>query len=176
MSMRDLTGPAQSRAIRDLLQSLFVLEAMHPSKTLWLLSAWITDAPILDNGARQFSAIDPEWNAGVVGLSAVIRTIVERGGRVHVVTRRHDINWPFIEQMRRLRRQYPKGLALLVEDDFHDKGLVGDDYELAGSMNFTRKGIETNDEHLIFRTARQIVAERHLALNAHWKSRIDAAN
>jgi PLD-like domain len=174
--MRDLTGPAQSRAIRDLLQSLFVLEALHPSKTLWLLSAWITDAPIVDNGARQFSAIDPEWGAGVVRLSSVIRTIVERGGRVHLITRRHEINQPFIDQMLQLRRQSTMGLALLVEDDFHDKGLVGDDYELAGSMNFTRKGIETNDEHLILRTDPHILAERHLALSACWKSRIDAAN
>jgi hypothetical protein len=50
--MRDLTGPAQARAIRDLLQSLFALEAVLPSNPLWLLSAWITDASILDKGAR----------------------------------------------------------------------------------------------------------------------------
>ena len=174
--MRDLTGPTQSRAIRDLLQSLFVLEAARPSKPLWLLSAWVTDAPMLNNGARQFAALDPEWGAGPVTLIKVVRTILERGGHINVITRRHEWNNSFIEHMRRFQRDFPVRLALLAEEDFHDKGLLGDDYELAGSMNFTRKGIEVNSEHLIFRTDPRIVAERHLELNARWKSRLDAAH
>jgi hypothetical protein len=173
--MRDLTGPTQSRAIRDLLQSLFVLEAVRPSQPLWLLSAWVTDAPIINNGARQFAAIDPEWTAGTVTLVRVLRTILERGGHINVITRRHDWNNAFIEEMRRFQRDFPVRLALLTEDDFHDKGLLGDDYELAGSMNFTRKGIEVNSEHLILRTDRRIIAERRLELNARWKSQFDAA-
>jgi phosphatidylserine/phosphatidylglycerophosphate/cardiolipin synthase-like enzyme len=174
--MRDLFGPAQSRAIRDLLQSLFSIEAVQPSQPLWLLSAWVTDAPMVDNGARQFAAVDPEWGAGPVVLSTVLRTMLERGGRVNIITRPGTINAPFIEHMRRLQRQHIQRLRLLIEEDFHDKGLVGDHYELAGSMNFTRRGIETNSEHLIFRTDPQIVAARHLELNARWGSRIDAAH
>lgn len=174
--MRDLTGPTQSRAIRDLLQSLFVLETVRPSKPLWLLSAWITDAPMLHNGARQFAAIDPEWGAGPVTLVRVLRTVLDRGGQINIITRRHEWNEPFIEQLRRFRRDFPVRFAVLAEEDFHDKGLLGDDYELAGSMNFTRKGIETNAEHLIFRTDPRIVAERHLELNARWKSRLDAVS
>src|SRR5215831_8100880 len=105
--MRDLTGPAQSRSIRDLLQSLFALEALRPSQPLWLLSAWITDAPVLDNGARQFSAIDAEWNVGPVSLSAALRTLISRGGRVHIITRPDPINEPFVETVRRLRTGWP---------------------------------------------------------------------
>lgn len=172
--MRDLTGPTQSRAIRDLLQSLFVLETVRPSKPLWLLSAWVTDAPMLNNGARQFAAIDPEWGAGTVRLIGVLRTVLERGGHLNVITRRHPWNEPFIEQLRRFRRDFPVRFAMLADDNFHDKGLIGEDYELAGSMNFTSKGIETNSEHLIFRTDPGIVAERHLELNARWKSQLNA--
>lgn len=174
--MRDLTGPTQSRAIRDLLQSLFALEATQPSRSLWLLSAWLTDAPVIDNGARQFSAIDPEWVVGPVVLSTVLRTTLSRGGSVNVITRPDSINEPFIANMRSLRTQFPQSLGLLVEPDFHDKGLVGDDYELAGSMNFTRKGIETNSEHLIFRTNAEVVAERRLDLTARWQTKLDAAS
>ena len=36
---RDLHGPAQSRAVRDLFQSLFVAELIHPSPKLWLFFA-----------------------------------------------------------------------------------------------------------------------------------------
>jgi hypothetical protein len=174
--MRDLTGPAQARSIRDLLQSLLALEALQPSKTFWLLSAWVTDAPILDNGARQYSTIDSEWPAAIVPLSAVLRTMLERGGQINVITRPDPINSPFVESMRRLQRQHGTRLRLILEGDFHDKGLLGDSYELSGSMNFTRKGIETNEEHLIFRTDPQIIAERHLVLSGRWKSKLNAAS
>lgn len=173
--MRDLNGPTQSRAIRYLLQSLFVLETVRPSKPLWLLSAWVTDAPVLDNSARQFAAIDPEWGAGPVALSGVLRTVLEHGGEVNIVTQPHDLNRPFVDQMRELRRQHAGRIRLLLQEDFHDKGLIGDDYEVAGSMNFTRKGIEVNSEHLIYRTDPVVVAERHLELKERWKSRLDAA-
>jgi hypothetical protein len=173
--MRDLTGPTQSRAIRDLLQSLFVLEALQPSQTLWLLSAWVTDAPMLDNSARQFAAVDPEWDTGPVTLSRILRTILERSGRIHVITRKHDINRPFVDKLRPLQQEHPGRLLVLVEEDFHDKGLIGQHYELAGSMNFTAKGIQTNAEHVILRTDPATVAERHLVLTQLWKSRLDAA-
>src|SRR5262245_12171061 len=118
--MRDLHGPTQSRAIRDLLQSLFVLEATRPSHPLWLLSAWVTDAPILNNTARQFAAIEPEWHAGAVSLSEVLRTVVRRGGSVNVITRADEVNVPFIERMRALQHSHPGRLKLLTEENFHD--------------------------------------------------------
>ena len=171
--MRDLTGPTQSRAIRDLLQSLFVTEALEPSESLWLLSAWITDAPIIDNSARQFSGVDPEWNAGEVVLSAALKTILERGGSVNIVTRNDEINAPFLSAVRRFRTIFGRRLRLVLEPDFHDKGLVGDRFELAGSMNFTRKGIATNDEHVMYRTDVRQIAERRLVLNNVWQARLN---
>lgn len=172
--MRDLTGPAQSRAIRDVLQSLFVLEAVRPSKPLWILSAWITDAPMLDNSARQFASIDPEWESGPVVLSAILGTILERGGEINLITRPHEINRPFIQRLEALKKAYRARLRIVMEENFHDKGLLGADYELAGSMNFTRKGVTVNSEHVILRTDPAIVAQRHLETNALWKARVDA--
>ena len=172
--MRDLHGPTQSRAIRDLLQSLFVIESVQPSQPLWLLSAWVTDAPMLDNSARQFAAIDPEWHAGQVLLSEVLRTILTRGGAVNIVTRPDALNATFMARMRALQSSYSGRLKLLVEENFHEKGLVGDQYELSGSMNFTRAGINVNTEHIIFRTDPATVAERRLELNARWKARLNA--
>ena len=55
-------------------------------------------------------------------------------------------------------------------------GLLGDGFELAGSMNFTRKGIETNDEHLIYRTDSAQIAERRLVLNNLWRTRLHAGH
>lgn len=152
------------------------MESVRPSQPLWLLSAWVTDAPMLDNSARQFAAIDPEWHSGQVLLSEVLRTILARGGSVNIVTRPDQLNLTFISRMKVLQSSYRARLNLLVEENFHEKGLVGDDFELAGSMNFTRAGINVNTEHIIFRTDARTIAERRLELSARWRARLNAAD
>lgn len=105
--MRDLTGPTQGRAIRDLLQGLFVAEALRPSDPLWILSGWISDIPIIDNRARQFAVVDPDWPIDFIPLSSVLRTMLARGGSLAVVLRDVDHNKLFIERLRSLRIAYP---------------------------------------------------------------------
>ncbi|HZP88593.1 MAG TPA: phospholipase D-like domain-containing protein DpdK [Burkholderiales bacterium] len=173
--MRDLTGPSQVRAIRDLLQGIFAMEAMKPSKPLWLLSGWITDIGIIDNRARQFNTLDPSWPTAMVPLSAVLRTILERGGGVSIVLREDQHNRYFTDRMRGLRGEFPQTLRILLAPDFHEKCLVGTDYVLNGSMNLTYRGVEVNDEHVVFRTEPSIVAERRLVLATLWGSKLDAA-
>ena len=73
MASRDLHGPAQSRGVRDLFQSLFAAELINPSPKLWLFFAWISDVEILDNSARQFAALEPDWPAAPIRLSQVLR-------------------------------------------------------------------------------------------------------
>src|SRR5690242_13180917 len=100
--MRDLTGPAQGRGIRDLIQSVLVAEALAPSDPLWLLSGWISDIPIIDNRARQFAAVDTEWPSSMVKLSQVLRTLLERGGSIALILRDVDHNKAFVEKLRPL--------------------------------------------------------------------------
>jgi hypothetical protein len=172
--MRDLTGPTQGRAIRDLLQSLLVTETLAPSDPLWLLSGWITDIAVVDNRAGRFADIDPEWPLGPVRLSAVLRSIVIRGGSVAIVLRDVDHNRPFLDRLRSVQRSHPGRLKIALAAEFHEKGMVGTDYDLSGSMNFTHRGVEVNDEHVILRTDRAVVAARRLTLDAHWRSRLNA--
>ena len=42
-------------------------------------------------------------------------------------------------------------------------------------MNFTRKGITTNDEHVMYRTDVAQIAERRLVLSNLWQARLHAA-
>jgi hypothetical protein len=172
--MRDLTGPSQNRAIRDLLQALLSVEALQPSKPLWLLSGWVSDIGVIDNRARQFSSVDPTWPATVVPLSLVLRTILERGGGVSIVLRDDAHNRFFTERIKPLRGEFPGALRILLTREFHEKGLVGSDYVLSGSMNFTHRGIEVNDEHVVYRTDRSVVAERRITLSALWDEKLNA--
>jgi hypothetical protein len=170
MRSRDLTGPGQTRAIRDLLQSLFALELLRPSRRLWIGFGWISDIEILDNQARQFSALQPDWPAAPIRLSSVIEAIVSKGCHVVVLVRDHPANQSFIEKMRSMAQ--PERLSLIVAADFHEKGLLGDDYVLSGSMNLTWNGVTVNDEHILLRTEAAAVAERRIQLEEKWSAHL----
>lgn len=166
MSSRDLTGPGQTRAIRDLLQSLFAIELLRPSRRLWIGFGWISDIEILDNQARQFSALQPDWPATQIRLSAVLEALAAKGCEVVVLVRDHVWNQSFIDKMRALSHL---PIRVIIAPDFHEKGLLGDDYVLSGSMNLTWSGVTVNDEHILLRTDPASVAERRLQLQEKWE-------
>ena len=170
MNSRDLTGPGQTRAIRDVLQSLFALELLRPSRRLWIGFGWISDIEILDNEARQFSALQPDWSVGSVRLSAVIEAIAAKGCEVVILIRDHTNNRGFIDRMRPL--QCNGRVRMIIAADFHEKGLLGDDYVLSGSMNLTWNGVTVNDEHILLRTDPAAVAERRLQLEEKWGAQL----
>ncbi|MET3909992.1 hypothetical protein ABID59_004349 [Bradyrhizobium sp. S3.3.6] len=169
---RDLHGPAQSRAVRDLLQSLFAAELIYPSTKLWLFFAWITDIELLDNSARQFASLEPDWPATQIRLSRVLGALLARGVQIRLVIREHGHNNFFISRLRDLRSAHGDKLKWVVERDFHAKGLLGSDYFLSGSMNLTVSGITINDEHLLLRCDPAAVAEQSVQLESQWEGRM----
>lgn len=169
---RDLHGPGQARAVRDLFQSLFSAELIHPSQTLWFFFAWISDVEILDNSARQFSALEPDWPAAQIRLSQVLRALLSRGVQVRLIIREDGHNDYFIARLKELKLRYRDSLQWVIEKSFHAKGLLGSDYFLSGSMNLTLNGISVNGEHLVFRTDPAAVAEQSIQLESQWGGRL----
>jgi phosphatidylserine/phosphatidylglycerophosphate/cardiolipin synthase-like enzyme len=166
---RDLHGPTQSRAVRDLFQSLFVAELINPSPKLWLFFAWISDVEILDNSARQFAALEPDWPAAPIRLSQVLQALMSRGVQVRLIIREHGHNDYFISRLRSLKARYGDLVKWTIEKSFHAKGLLGADYFLSGSMNLTLTGISVNGEHLVLRTDPAAVAEQVIELESRWE-------
>jgi hypothetical protein len=169
---RDLHGPAQSRAVRDLLQSLFAAELVHPSKKLWLFFAWITDIELLDNSARQFASLEPDWPATHIRLSKVLDALLTRGVDVRVIIREHGYNKFFVAKLRDLKLRHDDRLKWVVQKDYHAKGLLGSDYFLSGSMNLTVSGITVNGEHLVLRCDRAVIAEQSMELEGQWEGQM----
>lgn len=167
---RDLFGPGQTAAIRDLLQSLFVAELLQPSSRLWLAFGWISDIEIIDNRARQFAPIQPDWPAAGIRLSQVLGALAERGGSVALVLRDVEHNRNFMAKTEPIRHQYPSCLLYTFGDDVHKKGIVGDDFLLHGSMNLTYNGVTVNDEHLTLRTDPASVQEWRLVMQQTWEA------
>jgi len=168
---RDLHGPAQARGVRDLFQTLLAAELISPSRKLWLFFAWISDVDILDNSARRFAAVEPDWPAGPIRLSQVLAALLARGTQVRLVIREHGHNEYFVQRLRALRERWGDQVKWLVEKDFHAKGLLGDDYFLSGSMNLTRSGISVNGEHLVLRTDPAAIAEQAEQLDLQWEGK-----
>jgi hypothetical protein len=166
---RDLHGPAQSRAVRDLLQGLFAAELVHPSAKLWLFFAWITDIELLDNSARQFSALEPDWPAAQIRLSKVLEALLVRNVELRLIIREHGHNNFFIAKLKGLKNRHGEKIKWVVQKDFHAKGLLGSDYFLSGSMNLTVSGITVNGEHLVLRCDPATVAEQSLQLESQWE-------
>jgi hypothetical protein len=169
---RDLHGPAQSRAVRDLLQSLFAAELIHPSPMLWLFFAWISDVEILDNSARQFAGLEPDWPAAPIRLSQVLRALLHRGVQLRLIIREDGHNDYFVARLHELRARYGERVKWTIERMFHAKGLLGKDYFLSGSMNLTLNGISVNGEHIVLRTEPAAVAEQAVQLESQWEGRL----
>ena len=167
--VRDLHGPAQARGVRDIFQNLFAAELVSPSPKIWLFFAWISDVEILDNSARRFAALEPDWPAAPIRLSQVLRALLARGAQVRLVIREHGHNEYFISRLSSLKERYGDLVKWRVEKDFHAKGLLGVDYFLSGSMNLTLSGISVNGEHLVLRTDPAAIAEQAEQLELQWE-------
>ena len=166
---RDLHGPAQSQGVRDLLQGLMLAELVSPSPKIWFFFAWISDVELIDNSARQFAVLEPDWPAGPIRLSVILKALLKRGVKVRLIIRQDGHNDYFIARLKNLKHQFGDLLKWTVQDGFHAKGLLGADYFLSGSMNLTFKGISVNGEHLVLRTDPASIAEQSITLESQWE-------
>jgi phosphatidylserine/phosphatidylglycerophosphate/cardiolipin synthase-like enzyme len=152
----------------DFLQSIFIAELIHPSRRLWISSPWISDIELIDNRARQFGTLCPDWPATRIRLSRVFETILERGGNLVIIVNDAAHNDEFMSRMQPLERFYNSQVRLVRSSLLHEKGILGDWFSLAGSMNLTYRGVYINQEYLIYTCDSSRVAERRIAFENRW--------
>jgi hypothetical protein len=172
---RDLSVPWQSRSMQDVLQALFLAELVSPSPRLWLLSGWVSDIDMVDNRARAFAGIRPDWPSTKIRFSSVIETLVMRGGTVAIVLREVKHNEPFLDRLKEIQRLAPHKLGIVVEEVAHEKSIVGEDFVFGGSMNLTNSGTTSNDEHMLLRVDPAAAARRRFALQQRWEEELQWA-
>ena len=167
---RDLHGPGQSRAIFELIQSIFVSELLNPSEVLWLHFAWISDIEILDNSSRKFYGINPSWPPTKIRLTKILEVLLSKGAKIRLTMREDESNEYILHRLEKLKARYAKQIEWRILKNFHDKGMVGDSYFLSGSMNLTKYGITVNKEHVYLRTDPKQIAEEKIYLQSEWDS------
>ena len=163
------TTQQASREIRDLLQSILAVELLDPPACLWLVSAWISDAVVLDNSGGEFSGLVPSWPQRALVLSEVLAEFLAAETQVVVVTNDHDANRPFrasfhaateaVDARPNILFESAEQLTTNTERGLHRKRLVTPRIVMWGSMNFTYHGLARNAEDVSVETDAETVAQ-----------------
>ncbi|MCW3795382.1 phospholipase D-like domain-containing protein DpdK [Paenibacillus sp. LS1] len=156
---------AVSREIPDLLQSLLTAELIRPSRQLFLASPWISDIPVIRNRSNEFLVLEPQWARKDINFSDVIAYLIDHGTNFYLETRKIDLNEDFVKA---IQSKTSKFFDVRYNAILHRKGLLGDNYYLSGSMNFTYNGISTLDEFLQYTADSNEVAENRIVWNRGW--------
>lgn len=145
--------------IKELLSGVLAAELVAPSRCLWLVSPWVRDVELLDNRSAAFRGLGPGWGRKYVRLFEVVGELARRGAQVIVATRPADGVEGSLTSLRRAVGDGPAAsrLHLLTRPNLHAKGLLGDDYCVSGSMNFTHNGVEHLDEMVTYTTEPAVV-------------------
>src|SRR5262249_20180112 len=122
--------------------------------------------PVIDNEANSFGQLAPEWPRTQVSLSNVLKQLLGAGSSIHIATRDEERNRSFLSTMNPLRTM--GNLHIHTSFELHEKGLLGDDYYLSGSMNFTMSGIHINEEFVQLLTNASEVAQNRIMLTQRW--------
>lgn len=156
--------------VKELLQAIFVSEMLAPSRCIWLVSPWVSDIPVIDNRTGAFDSIDSSLGARVLRLTELMAKCLRVGTAVVVATRPLPHNQPFLAHLVGVAEELSvsKELRLTESEDLHEKGLLGDDFYLSGSMNLTFGGVELLEEAVKFDTAEDVVAQARLVYYERW--------
>lgn len=166
MPSRYIHSRLSSRQIPDLLQTIFVAELITPSQCIWLVSPWLSDIPIIDNTANTFLCLEPSWSRCRIRLSQVLATLAAQETTIHIATRPDSHNHSFLEALK--VRNDSTNCHIHITEELHAKGILGDGYYLAGSMNFTYNGITVNEEAVTYETSPEIIAEQQVVFTNRW--------
>ena len=162
------TTQQSSREIRDVLQSVLITELLDPPSSLWLVSAWISDAAVVDNSGGEFSGLVPTWPQRDLALSEVLAEFLAAETRVVIVTNDNDSNRPFRARFKAATEavdarpdilfEPAEQLTTETERGLHRKRLVTPRTVIWGSMNFTYHGLMLNAEDVSVETDAESVA------------------
>jgi hypothetical protein len=145
---------------------IFAAELLAPSRSLWLVSPWIRDVPILDNTTGSFLALCPDFPLTEVRLSLVLRQLLAGGSQLIIAARPDPGNTQVYDSLRGIGSD--DTLIFHERSELHAKGIVGDAFSLVGSMNLTYNGLDRLTEMLIFETDRRAVDQLRLSFRREY--------
>jgi PLD-like domain len=153
--------------IRELLTLVFCQELLSPGAKLVIVAPWISDVPIFDNRAGNFSALNPEWGQRDIGVIEVLVHLCRAGTKVDVAVRPDEHNQLFVRKIAEAADEAGVSDSIRVGEieNLHTKGILADSWVILGSMNLTRNGIEINEEYVTYDVGPESVAGARVHFN-----------
>jgi phosphatidylserine/phosphatidylglycerophosphate/cardiolipin synthase-like enzyme len=144
-------------------------ELLAPGPDVWLVSPWISDFVLLDNGSGRFDAINPQWQRREIRLVDCVLQFMTNGTRVIVVTRPDSHNQTFLDRLgdRALEAGLGDGFQVFLRERLHTKGILTAGGLLLGSMNLTYGGLELNDESVYYETSTEAKAKARVEFHTY---------
>jgi len=152
-----------SSQLLDCLGSLLALEAVAPGKEIYVISPYISNAPIFENSRHYWSALFPLAGSGVIYFADILEMFAWRGSKVRLICE------PAHSQTREFLQAYGKSFENRSLRDNHEKGLITGSFYLHGSMNFTYSGVKINGERVEIKTGRPDISAALIAARARWE-------
>lgn len=162
-------GEGRTNQLDIAFNTLFVSELLAPSREIWLVSAWLSDIPVVDNRAGEVLALVPGAPLRELRLLELLDHAVGAGTNVSVVVRRNPSNAGIAYRLRSMatRHSSPR-LHVHETDTIHDKLLLTDRFLLEGSMNLTHFGQRVNEEGVTISTDVDLIARQRLELRSRY--------
>jgi hypothetical protein len=155
---------SNSSQLIEILSSIFALELLSPSKSVYLYSPWITDVTLINNAYGQYRSLIPESEQSKIRLSSLLNILSERSTRIFILTRPDSKNTgTFLTRLSEL-------IHCKFNPNLHEKILVTDHFYFRGSMNFTYSGININDEHSELSTDSEYISQALVQAKRSWES------
>ncbi|GAC86135.1 hypothetical protein GP2_055_00190 [Gordonia paraffinivorans NBRC 108238] len=130
------------------------------------MSGWVTDIPVIDNTAHEFDPVVGSESRSSLTLSDVLGLLSRRGTKVHVAVRDVPHNWVFADRLTNSCDR--SNLSVYSSPELHEKIMIGWDWVLKGSMNFTWNGTQLNEEAMDFEVGTGDAARQRLEVRTRW--------
>lgn len=161
------TSPVTGIRLDPVLTAVLLAELLAPSDQLWLVSAWISDVIAVDNTRGDYDSLFADASARAYHLSEILALLTVSGTDLYVISRPAEHNNAFLA---RLQRRADSGrLTVVRHADVHEKTLCGRDWVLTGSMNFTLRGMQVNDEAVTYKVSEAAAAQTRIDFVRRWK-------
>ncbi|WP_392874458.1 phospholipase D-like domain-containing protein DpdK [Streptomyces sp. LN499] len=168
---RTLRTNARSALRADsLIRTALLAQLSSPGGEVWLVSAWISDVDLVDNADGSFDYLLGEDPPLQCRLSDLLLMLAKSGTAVRVVTQDAPANAIFLERLT-LGRDPHTNLEVFLDQDLHEKSLVGPGWMFDGSMNFTRNGLARNKEQISYTLDEAAAAQAVVDYQHEWTAR-----
>lgn len=150
-------GSEGQRVLREVLGAQLVGLMMNP-QPLWLVSPWVSNFAVLDNRSGNWSFVEPAWGNREIYFQELLAGMVNYGVELKMVTRDLPLNRDFVKQL--YNRLHSKAVFHhTCSHDLHTKGMLSPHFFIQGSMNFTWRGANRNEESVVLTCDQHIITE-----------------